>query len=96
MHDIEKRGPHVVGLVTHLCVSESQRNQARPDVGVITEPIPRLLSRGAVVSKTIGLNNESQRRPVEIDFEPIDQALLLGRWEPGLPCDWQKVALELD
>ena len=66
---------HVACLESNLCVGEAKRRETRGEMGLIAQAIPRLLARGAVVAQTIGLDDEPQIRPEEINPEAVEALL---------------------
>ncbi|HEY2334403.1 MAG TPA: hypothetical protein VGH58_05305 [Solirubrobacterales bacterium] len=63
--------PNVSSFVSHLPVSETERGEAGGEMGLVAKTIAGLLSRCAVIAKPIGLDHETQIRPVEVDPEAI-------------------------
>jgi hypothetical protein len=64
-------------------------------VRLVTLPIPRLLRRRAVISEAVGLDDEPEFRPVEIDLEAVHAASGPGLGKAGSTSDRQEPALEL-
>src|SRR5919106_6663489 len=62
---------------------------------LVSQPIPRLLGRGSGIAQTVGLDNESDVGPVEVDLKSVHLALGLGQGKPGFAGDRQESALEL-
>ena len=61
----------VAGVVANLPVSEPQRGQARRDVSLVADMVFRLLAGSPVVAQSVGLDDEPQVWPVEIDPDAI-------------------------
>jgi hypothetical protein len=66
---------YVPGLMADLPVREPQRDEPRGGVSLVTQPIARLLRGRAVVAKAVGLNNQAELRPEEVDVVPVDASL---------------------
>jgi hypothetical protein len=58
---------HIRRLVTDLCAREAESLEAGGGMGLVPPLVHRLLRRGAVVAKAVGLDDETQIGPVEID-----------------------------
>ena len=67
----------VVGTVEDLGVGEAQAAQARPRVGLVAAEVDRLLGGGAVVAEAVGLDDEAEGGPEEVD--PVATEPALGR-----------------
>jgi hypothetical protein len=81
--------------VGDLVVGEPQRGQARRHVGLIAAPVTRLLGGRAVVAQAVGLDDEAEVRPEEVDPEAVEPLLCEGRGQTRPPGDGEKAALEL-
>src|SRR3982750_968090 len=53
-------------------MGETERGQAGRGVGLRAEGVAGLGGRGAVIAPAVGLNNEAQVRPEEVDLELVD------------------------
>jgi len=73
----------VSGLEADLSAGEAQRRQTGSGVGLIAQAVPRLLGTGAVVAKAVGLHDEAEARPVEVDAIAVDHLAGQGRRQPG-------------
>jgi hypothetical protein len=76
---VDKHFADVVGTVEDLGVGEAQAAQTRPRVGLIATEVHRLLGGGPVVAEAVGLDDEVQRGPEEVDPIAPEAALGLGR-----------------
>jgi hypothetical protein len=59
-------------FVLDLPVGEAKRGETRRGVGLEAQGITGLSSRGAVVAPAVGLDNEPEGGPEEVDLEFID------------------------
>jgi hypothetical protein len=64
----------MAGLEPHLGMGEAEMRHANSYVRLVANAIPRLLRCGAVIAKTIRLDDQSQIWPEEVDFEPVHVA----------------------
>jgi hypothetical protein len=62
---------------------------------LIAASIAGLLARCPVIPQAVGLDDQVQLWPEEIDAEAVDMGASLRRWEPRLADESQKSALEL-
>ena len=85
----------VRGLEAHLPVGETERRQAGGDVGLVSHAIALLLSGRTVISQAVGLDDEAQIRPVEVDLEAVQPDPGLRQPQARPPGDPQEEALEL-
>jgi len=85
----------MVRFVADLLVRETELSKAGSRVGLIAEPIPRLLGGGAVIVETIGLDDQGEVGPVEVDFEVVHP--LPGQWnrQASLPGQREEPPFEL-
>ncbi len=85
----------LTGFVSHLPVREPETCQPRRGMGLIPAAIARLLDGSAVVGEAVGLDDQTQIAPVEVDDEPIqaDAGLRLG--QARAPRDREEPALQL-
>jgi hypothetical protein len=74
---------------------EAQRCQPRGGVRLVSHPVGSLLRRSAVISQAVRLDDQTQLGPVEVDSEPVHDALGLWHGKAGSARDWQEAALEL-
>jgi hypothetical protein len=63
---------NVLRLIAHLGVGEAQRRVPGGEVVLVATAIASLLRRRTVVAQPIGLNQEPQVGPEEVDAEPIE------------------------
>ncbi len=73
----------MVGVVRDLAVGEAERRQAGGEVGLVPLAILRLLGRSAVVGEPVGLDDESEIRPEEVDAMTRNRLLGEGKAEAG-------------
>ncbi len=85
----------VVRLVADLVVGEAQGRQTCSLMFLVTPAVAALLVRGAVVTETVGLDNQPQVGPVEVDPIAVDALLSQRLRKVGGARDWQEVALQL-
>jgi hypothetical protein len=69
----------MIRLVAHVLMGKAKLGKAGGGVGLVAEPVPRLLSGRAVIAQAVGLDDEPKVRPVEVDFEFVDP--LAGEWD---------------
>ena len=82
-------------VVADLPVRESQRGKAGHRVGLIAKAVLSLLGGGSVVAEAVGLDDQAEGGPIEVDAETIDSLLCEG-WAKTCPADdSQKTPLEL-
>jgi hypothetical protein len=62
---------------------------------LVAQTVPNLLCRRTVVAQAVGLHDQAEVRPVEIDLVAIHVAPGLGVREPRPVCDWQEETLQL-
>ena len=84
----------VGGLVEDLGVAEAQRAQAAAGVGLVAPHVDRLVGGGAVVGEAVGLDDEAERGPVEVDAVAAEVGLGGRRGQAGGAGDRQEAALE--
>ena len=82
-------------LEPDLPVREAKAGQARRRQRLIAHTVLGLLRGRAVITQAVGLDDEAQVRPIEVDPEATDVGLCAGFGETGTACDGQEVALEL-
>lgn len=70
-----------------LVVGEPQRRQASRRVGLIATPVARLLGGRAVVAQPVGLDDQAEVRPEEVDSEVVEVSLRQRRGQTGAPGD---------
>lgn len=76
---------HVAQDGTHvfwLLVGEAQGREAGGSVGLVAQMVPSLLGGSAVVAQAVGLDNQPQIRPKEVDSKPLTQTLVSGTGRP--------------
>src|SRR5215208_6302986 len=61
-------------LKSNLRVREPQRRQTGDGMRLVAPAASGLLRGGAVVAKAVGLDEEAEIRPMEIDAEPIHES----------------------
>jgi hypothetical protein len=74
---------------------EPQVGQARGRMGLIAHSVARLCAWCAVIAQAIGLRDQAQLWPVEVNPEPGDLGLGARLVEPGAARDRQESSLEL-
>src|SRR5437899_599166 len=62
---------------------------------LVAEAVSGLLCGRAVVAEAVGLDDQPEVRPVEVDLEAVHPRLRLWLWEAGPACDGEEDALEL-
>jgi hypothetical protein len=75
--DIAQDGAHVFWLIADLLVGEAQRREPGGGMRLVAHVIARLLSSSAMVEQAVGLNNQSQVWPQEVDLEAVDPGFRL-------------------
>jgi hypothetical protein len=75
---VEEHLADLVGTVENLGVGEAQAAQAGPRVGLVAAEVDRLLGGGAVMAEAVGLDDETESGPEEID--PIAPEPTPGRF----------------
>src|SRR5918999_3538114 len=78
-----KHFDHVVRLVTDLCRGEAKSLEPGGGMSLVPALVLCLLGGRAVVAKPVGLDDQTQFAPVEIDAVPIDPLLGLPDREAG-------------
>jgi hypothetical protein len=86
---------HAPGLEPHLGAGEPQRGPAGGHVRLVADAVGGLLRRRAVVAQAVGLDDEVELRPEEVDPVAVDLALGKGPRQTGAPCDREEQALEV-
>ena len=81
-------------FVGDLGVGEAERGHAGGGVGLVSAAVGCLLGRGAVKAPAVGLDDESEVGPEEVDAVAVDVLLGQGRWEPRLLPQGTKAALK--
>jgi hypothetical protein len=76
-------------------MGEAERRQSGSRVDLIAAPISRLLRRRAVVSQSIGLDDQTQLGPEEIHAKAVDMSAGLRRWQASSLDQSEKSPLEL-
>jgi hypothetical protein len=92
--DIAQDGAHVFWLVANLLVSEAQRREPGGSVHLVAHVIARLLSRSVVVEQAVGLYNQSQVWPQEVDLEAVDPGFRFRHRQADVFRKRQKEPLE--
>jgi hypothetical protein len=77
----------VRGLERDLLVREAQAREPGGGVGLVAKAIARLLCRRSVISEAVGLHDEAQIRPVEIDLEAVHDLPREGERQACPPHD---------
>ena len=54
-------------------MGEAELGEAGGGVRLVAQPVPSLLGRRAVVAQPVRLDDKAEVRPVEIDFELVDE-----------------------
>ena len=78
-----------------LPVREPQLGEAGGRVDLVAEAVACLLSGSAVVTQAVGLDDEPELRPEEVDPEAVDVGAGLGERQPGRARQRLEAALEL-
>lgn len=74
---------------------ETELGKTGGGVGLVAEPVPRLLSGGAVIAETIGLDHQAEIGPVEVDFEAVYPRPCQRRRQASLTSQRKEAAFEL-
>jgi hypothetical protein len=85
----------VLGLAGDLRVGEAQRGEAGGCVHLVSEPIPSLLGRRSVITQPVGLDDQAQVGPVEVDAKAVYAALGQRRRQAYAADERQEAPLEL-
>ena len=93
--DVAEDGAHVFRLVAHLLVGEAQRCEPGGDMGLVPQVVASLLGRSAVVAQAVGLDDQMQLWPQEVDLEAVDPDFRLRQWQADVPGQGQEKALEV-
>jgi hypothetical protein len=64
-------------------------------VDLIPNPVAGLLGRRAVIADAVGLDDQPERAPVEVDLEAVDPGARLGQRQAGAAGDREESPLEL-
>jgi hypothetical protein len=92
--DIAQDGTHVLWLVTDLLVGEAQGREPGDGVRLIAQVVASLLGGSAVMAQAVGLDDQTQVRPEEVDLEAIDPDFRLWRRQADVSRHRQKETLE--
>jgi len=76
---------HMLSVVFDLPVAEAEGREASCGVRLVADVIPSLGDRGSVIFEAVGLDDESEVGPEEIDLESIDMGFGLRLRQAG-PC----------
>src|SRR5436190_466903 len=93
--DAPQRRLDVIGLVADLGVGEAQHGEPCGGKGLVADPVARLLHRRSVIAKAVGLDDESELRPIEVDPNAGEPPLRGGRRQAGTPSDGKKSPFQL-
>jgi hypothetical protein len=80
--------------VPDLAVREAQADEPRRDVLLVTPQILRLLLRRAVIGESVGLDDQPQLRPVEVDLVTVDDLPRQRARKPGPQGDRNERTLQ--
>jgi hypothetical protein len=86
--------PDVVGAVEDLGVGEAQRPQSGARMGLVAAQVDLLLGGGAVVAEAVGLDDEAELRPEEVDAIATEPPLGGGRGKSRVADDREEPALQ--
>jgi hypothetical protein len=86
---------HAVAFVFHLVMGEAQRAHAGEDVGAVALGVARLRGRGAVIAQAVGLDDQPEVGPVEVDLPAVDDLFGERRREAGVRGDRAEVDLQV-
>jgi len=64
-------------------------------MGLVAKPVFRLLGGGAVVAQAVGLDDQAEVGPVEVDVESVELDLRLGLGQADAAADRPEALLEL-
>ena len=95
MRDRRQRLLHVTRLEGDLGVGEAEGSKAGRGMGLVAQPVSRLLSSRSVVAQAVRLHHQPELGPVEVDPEAIDAARRLRRRKSRPARERQKASLEL-
>ena len=84
----------MIGLELHLSPSKPERRQSGGGVRLVAQAVPGLLGRRAMVSQAVGLDDQPEIGPVEIDLVAVESLLRLGSRKTGLADYREEEALE--
>jgi hypothetical protein len=87
-------GLDVGWLELHLGVAEAEPLDVRDGVRLVADEVLRLLGRGAVIAEAVGLHDEAEVGPVEVDFEAVDRCLGVRLRQAGSARDRDEEAFE--
>jgi len=85
----------VVRLAGDLLLGEAQRNESGCRVGLIAAPVLCLLRGRSVIAEPVGLHDQAELGPVEVDAEAVHVALRQWRGQARTARDRKETALEL-
>jgi hypothetical protein len=95
VNDSDEGGHDVVALILDLGVGEAEWGEAVGGVGLVAASVGGLLGGGAVVAAAVGLDDEAELGPEEVDAVAVDPDLGLGWWQSGLAGEGEEAPLEL-
>lgn len=84
---------HVLRVVCDLGVREPQGRQPGCGVRLIAQPITCLCSRSAVITQPVGLDDQPQVGPEEVDLEVTQGLACQGEAESGRANETQEASL---
>ena len=87
--------PDLLGIERDLRVCEPQWGEAGGGERLVTAAIPGLLRRRSVIAEAVGLDDEAEIGPVEVDPEAMEPDLGPRLREAGAAGDRDEAALEL-
>jgi len=76
-------------------VSEAKRREARSGVGLVANAVAGLLGRGAVVAQAVGLDDQAEIGPEEVDAKAADDLAGKRERQAGGAREGEEPALEL-
>ena len=81
--DAGERPADLSGLEPNLRMREAERGQTRRSMGLVSTPVTRLLSRGPVVAQPVGLDDQAQLGPEEVNAKTVQTDTGLGNGQAG-------------
>lgn len=86
---------HMARLVLDLTMGEAERDQSGGGVGLVAEGVAGLGGRGAVIAPSVGLDDETELWPKEVDLESVDDGSGPREGEPSSEGEGEEEAFEL-
>ena len=73
----------MVRIVRYIVVGEAQRGEAGGGVDLVASPVAGLLGGSTVITQPVGLDDEAQLGPVEVDAKAVDDSRVRGIASPA-------------